>query len=117
MEESARTWRDGSCPDCGKIPEDNRDGTLRCGCKDKRWNCVAGIEGTTADSALLKANGFHLTSDIRGDKYYLGSMDRLLWLYPDGSWSASPRPKKGMTFEEYVRATTLEELLGIKGLR
>jgi len=105
-----RSWKDGRCPDCGKVPEDGKDG-LRCECKDKRWCHVAGVEGTADEAAFLKANNFHFTGDIRGDKYYMGSFNRLLWLYPDGTWSANPRPKKGMTFEEYVKATTWEEFV------
>jgi len=71
----------------------------------------AGVEGTTEEAAFLKAHGFQFTSDGLGNKYYMGSMNRLIWLYTDGTWSANPRPAAGMSFEDYVRASSPEELL------
>lgn len=88
-----------------------KDGFLYCGCKGKRSLREAGVEGTAAETQFLRANGFCFTGDCRGDKYYMGSLNRLIWLYADGSWSASPRPGKNMTFEDYVKASTLEDFL------
>jgi len=72
---------------------------------------MAAIKGPPADDDFLKANGFQLTGDILGNRYYMGSMNRLLWFSADGTWGANPRPKEGMGFEDYVRAATLEELV------
>jgi hypothetical protein len=85
---------------------------LQCACPDKKWHGVAGVEGTPQESEFLREHGFQFTGDVR-DQYYLGSMNRLIWLYADGSWAANPRPKEGMTFEKYVRASTLEEFLAV----
>jgi hypothetical protein len=106
-----RTWNNGLCPDCGEAPTRVNDTFLQCKCSDKKWQNVAGIEGTPQESEFLSEHGFHLAGDIRGDKYYLGSMNRILWLYADGKWSALPQPSEGMTFEQYVKASSLKELL------
>jgi hypothetical protein len=106
-----RNWSDGRCADCGQPPKPDKEGFLRCKCPDRRWQREAGVEGSAEENAFLKAHGFIFTGDIRGDKYYMGSMDRLVWLYADGTWRANPRPGEGVSFEDYVKASTLEELL------
>jgi hypothetical protein len=67
---------------------------------------VAGVEGTPADAEALKAHGFWLARSADGDAYYMGPLDRLVWLYDDGTWSSSPRPSKvGLSLEEYLKET------------
>jgi hypothetical protein len=106
----SRKWYDGRCAECGESPKPAKGGLLRCACKGKFYEREAGIEGTAEETDFLKAHGFAFTGDIRGDKYYVGSFDRLIWFYSDGSWAANPRPKEDMTFEEYVRAASWEEI-------
>lgn len=108
-----RNWSDGRCADCGKPPKPDKEGCLHCACPDKRWQREAGVEGSPEENAFLKSQGFIFTGDIRSDKYYMGSMNRLIWLYADGTWRADPRPREGTSFDNYVKASTLEELLAV----
>ena len=107
----SRTWFDGHCPQCGKTPQLGKDGYLVCACKGVRRLPEAGVEGTVPETEMLKAHGFRFARDVRGDTYYVGSLGRIVWLYADGTWRSSPRPKAGMSFEEYLQAATLEELV------
>jgi hypothetical protein len=86
---------------------------MYCGCGGKPWRAQATVEGTPEEAEFLKTNGFQFTEDCLGNKYYMGSFGRLIWLLADGGWSANPRPGKDMSFEKYVKASTWLELLAI----
>lgn len=106
-----RTWFDGRCPECGEPPKAGKDGFFLCACEGVRRVQEAGVEGTSEETETLKAHGFWFARDARGDAYYVGSLGRVLWLYADGTWRSSPRPKTGMTFEDYLKAATLAEFV------
>ena len=102
----SRTWNDALCPDCGEAPKPTNDGILRCACGNKKWERVAGIEGTPTEAEMLKAHGFWFARSANGDAYYVGSFNRLVWLYDDGTWSCNPGPPKaGMNLEDYLKET------------
>ena len=101
-----RTWNDGLCPDCKQLVKLNDKGVLACACEGKRWTGTAGVEGSAEDKALLEDHGFQFTGDVRGDKYYVGSLTRIVWLYDDGTWSYSMRPPRpGMSLAEFLTET------------
>jgi hypothetical protein len=101
-----RKWSDGRCPDCGKAPKSGKDGVLVCACEGKRWEKVAGVKGTHTEEEMLQAHGFWFATSANGDKYYVGSLSRLVWLHADGTWASDPRPPRaGMVLEEYLRET------------
>jgi hypothetical protein len=100
-----RTWSDGLCPDCKGLVKLDEQGAYRCACADKRWVGRAGVEGSAEDKALLESHGFQFAQDVRGDKYYVGSFSRLVWLYEDSTWAAWPRPSKEMSLDAYLTET------------
>lgn len=101
-----RRWSDGCCTDRGKAPKSGKDGFLLCACESKRWERVAGVKGTPAEEEMLQAHGFWFATSANGDKYYVGSLSRLVWLYADGTWASDPRPPNaGMALEDYLRQT------------
>jgi len=101
-----RPWSDGRCPDCGKTPKSGKDGFLVCKCEGKRWEGVAGVKGTAEEAEMLKAHGFWFATSANGDEYYVGPLNRLVWLYADGTWASDPRPPSaGLSLEEYLKET------------
>jgi hypothetical protein len=107
-----RIWSDGRCPACGKTPKSSIRGVLSCDCPNKTWERVAGVEAMGAEEDMLKSHGFYFARSADGDAYYVGPYDRLVWLYADGTWSASPRPQaKNGTLEDYLQIKTLSDFL------
>ncbi len=77
-----------------------------CACEGKHWGAIAGVKGTPAEEGMLEAHGFWFATSVDGDQYYVGSLNRLVWLYADGTWSSYPGPERaGMSLEEYLRET------------
>jgi hypothetical protein len=107
-----RIWSDGRCPACGERAKSNNRGILSCACPNKVWERIAGVQATGAEADMLKSHGFHFARSANGDAYYVGSYDRLVWLYPDGTWAACPRPQtKDVTLEDYLdEIKTLSDL-------
>jgi len=98
-----RSWSDGRCPACGKTPKSNSTGILSCACPNKPWERIAGVEATGDEADMLESHGFYFARSANGDAYYVGTYDRLVWLYADGTWAACPRPQaKDGTLEDYL---------------
>ena len=90
-------------PPVGKTPKSNSIGVLSCACPNKLWERIAGVEATGDEADMLKSHGFYFARSANGDAYYVGSHDRLVWLYVDGTWTAYPRPQaKDGTLEDYL---------------
>jgi hypothetical protein len=109
-----RSRTDGRCPACGRTPKSSSTGVLSCACSNKLWERIAGVEATGAEADMLESHGFYFARSANGDAYYVGSYDRLVWLYADGAWAARPHPRsKDGTLEDYLNEIkTLSDLLG-----
>jgi len=67
---------------------------------------MAGVKGAAEEAEMLKAHGFWFATSANGDEYYVGTLNRLVWLYADGTWASDPRPPRaGMSLEEYLKET------------
>jgi hypothetical protein len=88
-----RTFADNRCPDCKQRPKPTFNGKFECACKRRTWVGVQGVAATQEESALLLSKGFSLAKDKDGDVYYVGSGNRIIWVFSDGTWSGD-RPAK-----------------------
>ena len=92
----------GQCPDCKDTPKAGEDGRLRCRCADKVWTGRKGVRGSDEEHIFLTKAGFEMTADIQNDVYYVGPVGHIVWLYPQGEWSADKAPAECTSLEEYV---------------
>lgn len=100
------TFQENRCPDCKEIPKRTTNGNLACDCKDKKWHGgCKGVPGTEKQRMRLAGKGFTEATDIRGDVYYVGPGNRILWVYSDGTWWVDPDDvSQGCTLEAYLQA-------------
>src|SRR5262249_1324526 len=101
-----RTFSDNCCPDCKQRPRPNAEGRFVCACKGKHWIGVQGVEATPEESALLAAKGFSVARDKDGDVYYLGPGNRIIWVYPDGTWTGDKPASHDPSLAAYLETVS-----------
>lgn len=98
-----RTFTDSRCPDCKQRPKPTGDGKFVCACKEKGWIGVQGVEATPEESVLLSTKGFTLARDKDGDVYYLGPGNRIIWVFPDGTWTGDKPSEADSSLAAYLK--------------
>jgi hypothetical protein len=98
-----RTFADNRCPDCKQHPKHNLDGKLTCICKGKVWGGVRGVPGTEPERAMLASKGFVQAQDKDGDVYYVGPGNRIIWVFPNGTWTGDKPSENDPSLAAYLK--------------
>lgn len=87
------------CPDCNEVPKE-KDGILTCGCS-RTWQHLRAERGTAEEERRLADNGFEYATSADGDLYYVGPLDHIIHLYPNGEWDSDKAPANCSSLETY----------------